>query len=125
MAGDAGDAAAGMGARAAQIKARQWHAIVGMAEHRPVREELVQAHLAVEDVAAGQAEAAFKIERRQSHPAGHRSGEAGGIAVDLRDDRVGRLVAARVPAARHIIREMLAEQAGDMGAGRGEAVVQG
>ena len=55
-----------MRAGAAQIEARQRHAIIGMAQHRPVREQLVEPHLAVEDVAADQPEAALQIERRQA-----------------------------------------------------------
>ena len=51
----------GMCTRAAQIEARQRHAIIGRADHRPSAEQLVEAHLAVEDVAADQTEAALEI----------------------------------------------------------------
>src|SRR5690242_21821498 len=60
-----GDAAAGMRARAAQIQTGDRHPVVGVAEHRPSGEELVERERAVEDVAAGQAELAFEVERRQ------------------------------------------------------------
>src|SRR5262245_50973016 len=55
VAGGAGDAAAGVGAGAAVIEALQRPAVVGMAEHRPRGEQLVQRQRAVEDVAAEQA----------------------------------------------------------------------
>src|SRR5687768_14313724 len=64
VAGRAGDAATGMPTRAAQVEARQRHAVVRGAEDRPRREELVEPELAVEDVAVDEAEAAFQIERR-------------------------------------------------------------
>src|SRR5688500_1047225 len=111
--------------RAAKIEAPERHAVIGVTEHRPVREELVEPHLAVEDVAADQAEAALEIERRQRQPADDAGGEARRVAVDMADDGVGRLLAPRVPAPRDLEGEMLAEQAGDMGAGRSEAVVEG
>ena len=47
-----GDTAARVGARSAQVKAGKRHPVIGMAEHRPGGEELVQAHLAVENIAA-------------------------------------------------------------------------
>ena len=43
VAGGAGDAAAGMGAGAAMVEPLQRPAIIGVAEHRPRREQLVQA----------------------------------------------------------------------------------
>jgi hypothetical protein len=58
-----------MGAGAAQVEAGQRHPVIGMSEQRPGREELVEAHAAVEDVAADQAEAALEVERRQRQPA--------------------------------------------------------
>ena len=65
MARRAGDAAAGMGAGTAVIKPLQRPAIVGMAEHRPRREQLIERQRAVENVAAEQSEISFQIERRQ------------------------------------------------------------
>jgi hypothetical protein len=52
VAGRAGDAAAGMRAGAAMVEALQGSAIIGVAEHRPRREQLVQRQRAVEDIAA-------------------------------------------------------------------------
>src|SRR6516165_1248130 len=58
-AGGADDAAAGVGGGAAQEQAR----------HRPQGEQLVQRHRPLKDVAAGQAEDALQVRRRQ-HLAG-------------------------------------------------------
>ena len=52
VAGGTGDAAAGMGAGAAMVEALQGPAIIGVAQHRPRREQLVQCQRAVKDVAA-------------------------------------------------------------------------
>jgi hypothetical protein len=62
VAGSAGDAAAGVGAAAAVIKALQGPTIIGMAEHRTRREQLVQRQRAMEDIAAEQAELALQVE---------------------------------------------------------------
>src|SRR5687767_10964665 len=95
--------------RAAKVEARERHSVIGMTEHRPVRKELVEAHLAVEDVAADQAEAALEIERRQRQPADDAGGEARRKTVDMGNDRIGGFIAARVPAAGNLVGEMLAE----------------
>src|ERR1700688_5217469 len=71
VAGGAGDAAAGMRAAAAVVEALQGPPIVGVAEHRPRREQLVQRQRAVEDIAAEQAELPLEVERRQDLPADH------------------------------------------------------
>ena len=109
----AGHAAAGMRARPAQVEALERHPIVGRADHRPGAEQLVEAHLAVEDVAADQAEAPLEVERRMDLPPEHRLGEARRMRIDRRDDLVRRLLALLVPAAPgpEIVAEMLAEQA--------------
>ena len=54
LAGAAGDAAAGMGAGAAQVQPLQRDSVAGVAEQRPPDEELVEARLGVERVAAGE-----------------------------------------------------------------------
>src|SRR3954462_535650 len=56
VAGGAGDAAAGMGAGAAMVEALQGPAVIGVAQHRAGREQLVQRQRAMKDVAAEQAE---------------------------------------------------------------------
>src|SRR5436305_10689328 len=116
--GRAGDPAAGMGARPAQIEALQRHSIVGRADHRARAEQLVEAHLAMENVAADQPEAALEIERRVDLPADYRLREAWRVAIDHCDDGVCGLLALLVPASAgpEIVTEMLAEQARDMAA---------
>ena len=113
MARSAGHPAAGMRARTAQIEALERHPVIGRADHRPRAEQLVEPHLAVEDVAADQPEAALEVERRMDLPPEHRLGEARRVRIDRGDDRVGRLLALLVPAAPRpeIVAEMLAEQA--------------
>ena len=71
-----GDTAARMRARAAQIETFQRHPVIGRANHRTSAEQLIKPHLAVEDVAADQSEAALEIERGMDLPADHRLCEA-------------------------------------------------
>jgi hypothetical protein len=112
MAGRAGHAAARVRARSAQIEARQRHAVVGGADHRPGAEQLVEAHLAVEDVAADQAEAALEVERRVDLPAEHRLARSRARGVDGGDDASAPSRAPRPSCAPgKIVAEMLAEQA--------------
>ncbi len=60
----AGDAAARVRARAAQVESRDGRAVPGPTEDRAHREELIERRLAVEDVAAGQAVGRLEVERR-------------------------------------------------------------
>src|SRR5206468_11330734 len=103
--------AAGMRARTAKIEALQRHSVIGRADHRPGAAQLVEAHLAVEDVAADQAEAALEVERGVDLPPEHRLGKAWRVRIHGGDDRVGRFLALAVPAPSRsqIIAEMLAE----------------
>src|SRR5262245_25358292 len=127
VAGRAGDAAAGMRARAAVVEARDGAAVVGMAEHWPRPEELVKRQRAVEDIAADEPERLLEIERAQGLASDHARLEARRIALDRVDHQVGNLVAMRVPGAalRQRRRDVLAEQARDMGALGGKRVVEG
>src|SRR6185369_7066295 len=114
--GRAGDAAAGMGAGAAMVEALQRPAIVGMAEHRPRREQLIERQRAMKDVAAEQAELPLQIERRQYLAADHACRKARRVFVHRRDHEVGDLIAVIVPglSVRQFRRDMLAEQARDV-----------
>src|SRR3982074_115661 len=76
VAGGAGDAAAGMRAGAAMVEALQGAPIVGMAEDRARREQLVQRQRTMKNIAAEQPELAFQIERRQNLPPHDRSCKA-------------------------------------------------
>ena len=62
-----------MGAGPAQVEVRHRHAVVGMAQDGPGAEKLIEGHLAVEDVAIDEAEAALQIERGQDLAARSRS----------------------------------------------------
>src|SRR5205085_11543375 len=92
------------------------HAISSSSDHRTRAEQLVEAHLAVENVAANQAEAALQVERRMDLPADHRLGKAGRMAVHHCDDRISSLIALLVPGSpsAKVVTEMLAEQTGDV-----------
>src|SRR5438309_3000799 len=77
-----GHAAARMRARAAQVQTLERHPVIGRTNHRPGAEQLIEPHLAMEDVAADQTEAALEIERRMDLPADHRRGKARRVRVD-------------------------------------------
>src|SRR5689334_7637507 len=86
----------------------------------------------MEDVAAEQAELALEVERRMDLAGDNAGAEVRGVGGDGVDDPVCGRLALVVPAPAAAIRiwgqfgrELLAEQAGDVGAGRGEAVVEG
>src|SRR6185437_14979223 len=81
MAGRAGDTAARMRARSAQVQALERHAIIRRADHRPRAEQLVEAHLAVKDIAADQAETPLKVQRRVDLAAQHRLGESRCVSI--------------------------------------------
>src|SRR5581483_1288209 len=59
----AGHPASRMGPCAAKVESLDRAAVVGEAEQRPRRPELVEAERAVEDVAGGQAELRFQVRR--------------------------------------------------------------
>src|SRR4051794_39687922 len=92
-------AAARMRAGTAQGEALERHAVIRGPDHRPGAEQLIETHLAMEDVAADQAEAALEIERRMDLAAEHRFGEARRMRIDRCDDLVGGFVPFFVPAA--------------------------
>src|SRR5882672_1878981 len=69
------------GAGAAMIEPFQGAAVVGVAQHRPRREQLVERQRAVEDIPTQQAEFPFEIERRQNLPADHACRKARRIFV--------------------------------------------
>ena len=107
----------GMRARAAVVEARHRAAIVGIAEHRPRPEQLVERERAVEDVAAGEPEGLLEVERAQRLAADHARLEARRIAIDRVDHQVGHLVAMVVPGAA--VRQFAARRAGRTGSPHG------
>src|SRR5688572_2053272 len=116
MAGGAGDSSARVSARSAQVQAFERHPVIRGADHRPGAEQLVEAHLAVENIAADQPEAALEIERRMDLASEHRLREPRRMGVNRRDDRVRGLLALMIPAPAgpEVETEMLAEQGRDM-----------
>src|SRR5258706_1005927 len=123
----AGDAAAGMRARATEIKPAYRRAVVGVAEHRPRREELVERERAVEDVPADQAEVALEVERREDFAGEYASLEVRRVTVHRVHHRVGCSVFHVVPAlpVRQDRIEVLAEEARDVLSGRRETRIDG
>src|SRR5437660_6086869 len=107
----AGDPASRMRSRTAQIETFQRHPVGRRPNHRPSAEQLVEAHLAVENVTADEAEAALEVERRMDLPAEHRGGKARRVRVDGGDDLISRLLPLLVPAPprAEIVPEVLAE----------------
>src|SRR5258706_2262949 len=126
VAGGAGDAAAGMRAASAMIEAFQRPAIIGVAEHRPRREQLIEGQRAVKNIAAEQAELALQIERREDLPADHACRKTRRITIHGRDHEIGDLIAMVIPgpALGQFRRDVLAEQAGDMLARRAQRIVE-
>src|SRR5258706_4801521 len=98
-----------------------------MSQDRARAEELVQAELAVEDVAAHEAKFALEIEGRECALAEDRRAEVGREAAHLVDRRVGRALALLVPLAARgkRIAEVLAEEASHVLAGRCQRIVDG
>src|SRR5882762_2009202 len=122
-----GDAAAGVRARGAEVETFHRRAVVGVAEHGPRREELVERQRAVEDVPADHAEVALVVERREDFSREDARLEVRCVAVDGFDDGVCGGFSYIVPAAspgQHRV-EMLAEEARDMFSRRRETGVDG
>ena len=97
------------------------------ARRQPVLPHLVGRDLALEDVAAGQADALLDVRRAEHLVVDEDVAEAGRERVDQRDELLRDLVAARVPVAlREVVRRVLAEDAQQVVAlGRGRRVVAG
>src|SRR5258706_5488419 len=112
VAGAAGDAAAGLRAAAAMVEAFQRPAIIGVAEHRPRREQLIERQRAMKNIAAEQAELTLQIERRENLPADDACRKTRRVTIHGRDHEIGDLVAMVVPrpALWQFRRDMLAEQ---------------
>src|SRR5690606_31412132 len=91
-------------------------AIVPMAEDRSRGPQLVEGHVAVHDIPAGEAELALEALGTEHLAAEDRGAEAGGVRLDGVDDRVGGSVLLGIPVAtvRKLGGELLAEQAGDV-----------
>src|SRR5262245_46411539 len=93
------DAAAWMRPGPAQVKIWNRHAVIGVAQHRPRAEQLVEAELAMEDVAVDEAEATLQIERGEDLTAEHAGLEVGRVLVHRRNHQIGKLLPRRIPTA--------------------------
>ena len=82
-------AAAWVLTRATQIEPADWHAVIGVSQHRACGKKLIGRHSAMEDIAVGQAEDALQIEWRETLPSNHACFEAGRIGFDSIDHQVG------------------------------------
>src|SRR3546814_8322716 len=82
-------------------------AIAAVAEHRARGPELVEAHIAVHDVAADEPELAFEPFGRQARLGNDARAEAGGVFFDGVDDAVGGgfLFVIPVPPVRQFGRD--------------------
>src|SRR5260221_2160033 len=88
-----------MRARAAEVETFYRRAVVGIAEHRPGREQLVERERAVKDVPADEAELALEVERRKYLAREDARLEIRRVTVHRFDDGVGGGIALVVPAA--------------------------
>ena len=104
----AGHAAAGMGARTAQVHAGDGRPVARVAGHRTHVEELVQRHLAVIEIAFGKTVEALEIRRRQHAPLQHDIPDARRERGERIDHPVREGLPLRVPIARaQLVRRVL------------------
>src|ERR687888_2512888 len=92
----AGDAAAGVRARAAEVEAAKRRAVLRPADEGAEGVELVERHLAVERVAARQAVLAFEVEGRDDLAAENQFAQVRRVSRERPHDRVGELLSPRV-----------------------------
>ena len=85
VSGRAGHAATRVSARSAQVQALERHPVIGRADHRARTEQLVEAHLAMENVTADQAEAPLQVQGRMDLPTDDGRCEARRMTVHRRD----------------------------------------
>src|SRR5712691_7839692 len=81
-----GDASARMRAGTAEIEPAHGRTVIGIAEHRSCRKQLVERERTVEDVSADQTEVAFEIERGEDFPGDDALLEIRRVAVHRFDD---------------------------------------
>src|SRR5437764_11567003 len=79
------------------VESRNWRAVSRPASDWPHREHLVQAHLTVEDVAAGDAETALQVEWRQRLALDDDRSDVGRVFFDNIQDPLGERFAKVVP----------------------------
>src|SRR5215472_398292 len=97
VAGCAHDTAARMSTRSAQIQSVDRSAVPGPAGYRSHKEQLVQCHVTMKDVAAGERVVAFHIQRRDHLAMNDGILDIGGILRQCVDTPVGELLLHSVP----------------------------
>ena len=123
-----GDAASRVGARTAQVKARERQTVIGVPKDGAQRIELVEAELAVEQIAVDQPEALFQIKRAQHLAGNDTAGEVWCVLGYGRDDSIGECFlfswVRPVSRRRQVRRDVLYEQTCDMLACRRERRIE-
>ena len=100
-----------MRAGAAQVEPVDRHPVAGVAEERPPEEELVEARLGVERVAAGEAVVALEVDRRQDLAVRSRACRCPGATVSR--DRITASPNASAPLAPVAVAERVRRVLGD------------
>src|ERR1043166_817314 len=105
------DAAAGVGGRAAHVEVSNRRAVLRPAGRGAEEEELFEREFALEDVALGETELAFEVERRQHLPVQDDVTYVRRMLGDGVNDGVAELLAPLVPVAFfQMIRRVLHEE---------------
>ena len=89
-----------MGAGAREVEALDRQPVAAEAQHRAPREELVERHLGVHRMAAGEPVVALEVERGEDVAVDDEAREARRRGVERRDHPVRQLVAAVRPSRR-------------------------
>jgi len=97
--GGAGEAVAGMGARAAEEKAADGRFVARPIKNRAHGEELIEREFAVENVAAREAVGSFQIKRRDDLHVFDEIGQVRRVGGESFGDGVAQVEAARVPVS--------------------------
>src|SRR3954468_2640022 len=97
MPGRAGDAAARVRTRAADVQTPKRRAVIGVSKHGPRRPQLIERQLAMEDVAAHQAKLALEVGGREGAVPDHAAPEAGRVRLDHVENALHRFAFPRAP----------------------------
>src|SRR5205807_2531556 len=108
--GCSGNSASGMRSCSAEIESVNGRAVLRPSSHGTHKEKLLQAQIAMEDVALGQTIGAFQIQRRKHLPGHDRLGNVGCVFSNLLDYAIAQQFALVVPVSlsemiRHILHE--------------------
>src|SRR4030095_10004678 len=87
-----------MRAGAAQIQPADWRTILRAANHRSKREELIERHLAMMNVAAAESVRRLEIERRDHSLSDHKALYVGRLFRQRIHERVAKFLTPRIPS---------------------------